>query len=191
MNLFGQSPLELYSRRITAPGGRRNGFGELVEYFAAEALGAERTGVYTEALCPDLRMGRLSVEVKASKAGAWVIYPWRIGREVAYEEQTKSPYLYALLQYKAVPVPIGHTLTVASLKECHIFLGTLREVKALCEPLPLRTIKNTKEGVGYHREGYKEGYVELRKPAWPLTREHQVCGVPCFHHTSEGAAVLI
>lgn len=156
-----------YARQIKSDAGRRNAYGELIEVYLAELLGAFRLASYTEDLCPDLKWQGIHMEVKSSNSKRWIIYPWRMRRELLYSCSQHSPYLYALVGYSSRKVKVGELLTVDALKTCQTYIGCISEIAALCCPLPVRKIKNTSEGVGYHRKGYAEGYVELSPPDWP------------------------
>lgn len=154
--------LSTYTKRVTSVGSSRNAYGKLIEEIVGESLGASVCSDYQQELCPDLDFKGVPVEVKGSIRGMFTLYPWRMKRELIYANKHTSPYLYALLDYKASTEKIS-TLKFSNILSAKLYLLCISEVLQLCEGLKLRKIKKV-GGCGYHREGYREGYVSLPRP---------------------------
>ncbi len=152
-------------------------------------LGARVTAnTATDSICPDLEMPNgLPVEVKGSCTGRWVVYPWRVRREAAYAKEKGKPYLYAFVGYVSNAEP--ESMRFSDLLSVEILLCTLTEVQDWIAPLKIN--KAGGGGAGYNREGYNEGYVEVRPKHCakaPLSAQGRVYGVQVFTALTASAA---
>lgn len=160
-------PLTVYHRRIVSQGSKRNACGELLELVTARALRAVRNAntAPVAGIVPDLLLPHKgsAVEVKASNRSVFIVYSWRLGREVEYQKQTGVRLYYALTGYKA---EFGkEALTQDVLKSVSILVCSLEEMQAACFNASLRRIL-TEGDQGYNRKGYAEGYYAIPRSAF-------------------------
>ena len=149
-------PSQVYSRRVKGEASRRVAFGEMAEMLVCERFGAARlhTGAAVAGdSCPDVRLpnGRVA-EVKSTRDRRIVVYAFRLRKELA-KHGPSYPY-FVVHHGQRGTTDVGRFFA-----EAEVWCLTLEDVLRAVEG---RTPRQLVSRGGYHRNGYEEGYFDLR-----------------------------